>query len=1172
MKKKFMSIMLAATCLASASLSDGIAAYAADSTASAVTVKGDANCDGEVDMSDIVLIMQALANPNKYGESGTAESHLTAQGKVNADMDGDGLTVGDAQAIQKMLLGITDSTVSSKPLPTQRIVLNYESFCKPGETLKVDAAMGDSYSYHEECGGYPTFDTPGHAEYGINACDLGTYKKIDNSPLIINGEKSEYKKVYTKDDMKSLDISRKYDDYASYHHETAEIDFSNYEIGSSGNIDFHFYWIYDEKNPYDASSKYSGMSTIIGFYVGEKAIAIGASADDAKLRYIAEYGAQSDVQSSLGDIVSIRTPYDPAMSNWSGIGILLEFDSPEYDISLEAADGHFTYWDTKAGSGPIKNMGTTYEIGKNGYIFWTPDDLRYPENYETAITVKGTNGDKSVELGKIYVTQGEGSKLTASLEMPDTSPLTPVTQPIGVKSLNDAVITIANYDLKDYDEHYHDSYKQMFASFKNEGYIYHFTEKYGAEKIQLNGMTLMPRMSYEDIGIIYNVNYKGKKYQICYYLNDSDYASASFREYFDSRLGFKVAKTIDDMYIILDNGKNDISAFFSIDSSHYCKVRTFDTEADLTGLLNVLDCEKVSLEKDITPSEPTTIGFNSYEEYTKYIEENDLANTIVTYDQLTQYGKFVQFSINSHWMYDNTFSLFYIFNDGSGKTYDLIINDRPHYSEDYLAYQKLTDVQINKSDMRNADTDADNAYYEFDDKLYIYTKGKLSQIKWFDDKHVYILTGNPLLADYPNVNNTYMAKLLDLNSSDIDNSEYLIGNESVSSAASTTQKLVLNCNSFCEKGEVLAVDMAMGDILSRQKYSDYDSEGYPNSGHHEYSIMATENYKKIDDERLLINGEKSEYTKEFTKEDMRTLDISPNIGCYDLYYHETAEIDFSDYETGSTGCITFRFGWKADEENSLNTPSDFTGMEQTMYFYVGENGVGISNNGREAAQIAYEAKSDDDIMFYDSIYVKWNGKEVMSNLYEKLRKPSDEVLAINFKLSMSPDYNFVYKGKKLSEYANANNSEYMTKLRDLMGYGPTLKYGEMVYTTGAPNGMKWTQEWYEDRVEYFGEELLSKYIVDGEFLEEELRLDINELMKENRIANDEAEKAYYRYIANEAVKQLDKQGIRYEYMNDPKRLVIYVTSEEFKALSLDNVARYGLDISVANGLGVDAIT
>ena len=75
----------------------------------AESLKGDANCDGQVDLSDAVMIMQALANPNKYGIGGTAEKHLTEQGQINGDMDGDGLTVGDAQAIQRQLLGLSSN-------------------------------------------------------------------------------------------------------------------------------------------------------------------------------------------------------------------------------------------------------------------------------------------------------------------------------------------------------------------------------------------------------------------------------------------------------------------------------------------------------------------------------------------------------------------------------------------------------------------------------------------------------------------------------------------------------------------------------------------------------------------------------------------------------------------------------------------------------------------------------------------------------------------------------------------------------------------------------------------------------------------------------------------------------------------------------------------------------
>ena len=68
-------------------------------------ISGDVNCDGAVDMADAVLIMQALANPDKYGINGTAENHLTEKGRLNGDFNGDGLTVGDALTIQKKLLG-----------------------------------------------------------------------------------------------------------------------------------------------------------------------------------------------------------------------------------------------------------------------------------------------------------------------------------------------------------------------------------------------------------------------------------------------------------------------------------------------------------------------------------------------------------------------------------------------------------------------------------------------------------------------------------------------------------------------------------------------------------------------------------------------------------------------------------------------------------------------------------------------------------------------------------------------------------------------------------------------------------------------------------------------------------------------------------------------------------
>jgi len=64
------------------------------------TVYGDANEDGSVNISDAVLILQSIANPDNY--------KLSEQGKLNGDVssNGDGITAGDALVIQQVEAGI----------------------------------------------------------------------------------------------------------------------------------------------------------------------------------------------------------------------------------------------------------------------------------------------------------------------------------------------------------------------------------------------------------------------------------------------------------------------------------------------------------------------------------------------------------------------------------------------------------------------------------------------------------------------------------------------------------------------------------------------------------------------------------------------------------------------------------------------------------------------------------------------------------------------------------------------------------------------------------------------------------------------------------------------------------------------------------------------------------
>lgn len=70
-------------------------------------LKGDANCDGSVDISDAVLIMQALSNPNRFGLKGSDKKHITPAGEKNADVVGNnGITGADALEIQEYILGL----------------------------------------------------------------------------------------------------------------------------------------------------------------------------------------------------------------------------------------------------------------------------------------------------------------------------------------------------------------------------------------------------------------------------------------------------------------------------------------------------------------------------------------------------------------------------------------------------------------------------------------------------------------------------------------------------------------------------------------------------------------------------------------------------------------------------------------------------------------------------------------------------------------------------------------------------------------------------------------------------------------------------------------------------------------------------------------------------------
>lgn len=178
---------------------------------------------------------------------------------------------------------------------------------------------------------------------------------------------------------------------------------------------------------------------------------------------------------------------------------------------------------------------------------------------------------------------------------------------------------------------------------------------------------------------------------------------------------------------------------------------------------------------------------------------------------------------------------------------------------------------------------------------------------------------------------------------------------------------------------------------------------------------------------------------------------------------------------------------------------------------------------------------------------------------------------------------FTYEGKTLAELAiEADNERILPlKMKELLKYGDELKYGTALYETGTPSGVKWDKRLYEEKVAYFGEELLNKYIVDGKFLRKELERDIAAL--EIKVTTSDGTSTIYSYegtalikykkaydaymetVLSEAEKQLSQKNIRCQrapYSNNS--LILTVTAAELENLPLTDLKNWSFDLASDN--------
>lgn len=241
-------------------------------------------------------------------------------------------------------------------------------------------------------------------------------------------------------------------------------------------------------------------------------------------------------------------------------------------------------------------------------------------------------------------------------------------------------------------------------------------------------------------------------------------------------------------------------------------------------------------------------------------------------------------------------------------------------------------------------------------------------------------------------------------------------------------------------------------------------------------------------------------------------------------------------------------------------------------------------------------KPDDEVVYGEwkkgsdptaaSFYVRWKNKlNVTGTLYYAMENSPGKTYAVTA-VYAPPTANiksFTYEGKTLSEIAIAAEEERRIpeKMKELLKWGDDLKYGKALYETGDSSGVKWDKRLYEDKVAYFGEDMLNKYIVDGKFLREDLERDIAAL--EMKITTPDGTSTVYNYdgsatakyikaynaymdtVIPSAVNKLTGNNIKCErtpYLNNG--ITFVVTENQLENIPLDDLQNWTFDLAGEN--------
>lgn len=210
----------------------------------------------------------------------------------------------------------------------------------------------------------------------------------------------------------------------------------------------------------------------------------------------------------------------------------------------------------------------------------------------------------------------------------------------------------------------------------------------------------------------------------------------------------------------------------------------------------------------------------------------------------------------------------------------------------------------------------------------------------------------------------------------------------------------------------------------------------------------------------------------------------------------------------------------------------------------------------EGGIISDESMSSDD---YAEVY----GWKVSGELWEVLQEAQDgDIIAVL--VSRMYSNSFAHNGKTAAEIRERRDElrQLQNKLLNFEKEGEWLKYGELLYTTGAPDGEKWAKSLYDERVEYYGADFLSEYIIDREVATDKMKKAYDDASSELGRLSSELTALYKTYrssYADEDAKRFTEAGVHTRTNNG--YVVIFIENDTLASLDITDKDAYVLSLA-----------